>query len=62
MTSETTTIRDLNAKHGLVKRINLHYNAILGATLHKEDTGKDNRDLARMFDISDNYSKASRSS
>ena len=36
----TTHIRDLNGKHGLGKTTNLHYTAILGATLHKEDIGK----------------------
>ena len=40
-TSQTTTNRDLNAEHGLGKRINLCENAILEATLHKEDTGKE---------------------
>ena len=37
----TTMIRDLNAKHRLGKTINLHYTAILGATLHKENIGKE---------------------
>ena len=40
-TKETPTTRDLNAKHGLGKTINLHYIAILGATLHKEDIDKE---------------------
>ena len=37
----TTTIRYLNAKHGIGKIITLHYNAILGATLHKYEIGKE---------------------
>ena len=30
-----------NNKHGLGKTTNLHYTDILGATLHKEDIGKE---------------------
>ena len=37
----TTPTRDVNAKHGLGKTTNLHYTAILGATLQKEDIGKE---------------------
>ena len=32
--------RDVNTKHGLGNTTNLHYTAILGATLHKEGIGK----------------------
>ena len=32
---ETTSTRELNGKHGLVKTINYRYTAILGVTLHK---------------------------
>ena len=37
----STQIRDTNTKHGLGKTTNLHNPAILGATLHKEDIGKE---------------------
>ena len=37
----TTPTSDLKTKHGLGKIANLHYTDILGATLHKEDIGKE---------------------
>ena len=37
----TAPTRDLNGKHGRGKTTNLYYTAILGATLHKEDIGKE---------------------
>ena len=37
----STLIKDVNIKDGLEKTTNLHYPAILGATLHKEDIGKE---------------------
>ena len=36
-----TPTRDVNVKHGLGKTNKLHYTAILGAILHKEDIGKE---------------------
>ena len=42
MTSKgTTSTSDVNTKHGLGNTTNLHYTAILGATFHKEDIGKE---------------------
>ena len=41
MTLATTTIRDQNIIYWLEKTINLHYTAILRATLHREVIGKE---------------------
>ena len=39
--SGTTPTRDIKTKHGLRRTTNLYYTVILGATIHKENIGKE---------------------